>query len=101
VVGQSIERVKDVFIKQVEKVQIQKIQAQQIQTQVQVPPNREYEDAMPSFVNNDDEYRYESSATPRENNAIKVLMGRMISLLLNYPLLADENGIVFALFLLA
>jgi endonuclease III-like uncharacterized protein len=33
VVGQSIERVKDVFIKQVEKVQIQKIQAQQIQTQ--------------------------------------------------------------------
>jgi DNA primase len=93
VVGQSIERVKGVFIKQVEKVQIQKIQAQQIQTQVQVPPNREYEDAMPSFVNNDDEYRYESSATPRENNAIKVLMGRMISLLLNYPLLADENGI--------
>ena len=93
VVGQSIERVKDVFVKQVEKVQIQKIQAQQIQTQVQVPPNREYEDAMPSFVNNDDEYRYESSATPRENNAIKVLMGRMISLLLNYPLLADENGI--------
>jgi hypothetical protein len=24
--------------------------------------------AMPSFVNNDDECRYESSATPRENN---------------------------------
>jgi hypothetical protein len=48
-------------------LQIQKIQAQQIQTQVQVPPNREYEDAMPSFVNNDDEYRYESSATPRIN----------------------------------
>lgn len=91
VVGQSIEQVKNIFFQQAEKVQIQEIQVQQVQTQVL--PNVEYGDVIPPFVNNDYENHYDLSPAPQENNSVKVLMGRMISLFLNYPLLADENSI--------
>lgn len=88
IVGQSIEQVEMVFIQQAKKVQEQQIQAHH-PPQIQVPDNMQYEEVMPDFV---DDY-YQPSSAPQENNLIKVMMGRMISLLLNYPLLADENGI--------
>ncbi|SMN02364.1 DNA primase [uncultured Candidatus Thioglobus sp.] len=80
-----------VFNQQAEKVQEQQIQTHQ-PPQIQVP-NMEYEETMPTFAGDDYQDYYQSSSTPQENNLIKVMMGRMISLLLNYPLLADESGI--------
>ncbi|SMM97840.1 DNA primase [uncultured Candidatus Thioglobus sp.] len=91
IVGQSIEQVEMVFNQQAEKVQEQQIQTHQ-PPQIQVP-NMEYEETMPTFAGDDYQDYYQSSSTPQENNLIKVMMGRMISLLLNYPLLADESGI--------
>lgn len=87
IVGQSIDRVKDIFVKQVQKVQTQ---AQQ--TPVLTPPDIGDENITPNFANNDEHY-HESNPIPQKNDSPKVLMGRMIKLLLNYPSLADETGI--------
>lgn len=86
VVGQSIEQVKDVFVKQAQKVQTQ-------QMQMSAPPDIAYEDVVPDFVSDDYDHYQDPNPTPQKNDSIKVLMGRMISLLLNYPSLADETGI--------
>lgn len=87
-VGQSIEQVKDIFAKQAQNVQTQ-VQ----QTPALTPPDIDYKYVIPDFANNDYGYYHESNSTPQKHDPLKVLMGRMISLLLNYPLLADEAGI--------
>ncbi|MDC9715211.1 MAG: DNA primase [Gammaproteobacteria bacterium] len=77
IVGQSVEQVMAVFTQQTEK----------IQETPQVPVDMGYEPSMPDFA---DEY-FVPNTKPQENNSVKVLMGRMISLLLNYPSLADDT----------
>ncbi len=77
VIGQSIEQVKSVFAKQVERAQIQ------------APVTTEYEPPMPDFANEDYGDYVEFNSTPKENKSVKASMAKMISLLLNYPSLAD------------
>ncbi|CAC9437588.1 DNA primase [Bathymodiolus heckerae thiotrophic gill symbiont] len=79
IVGQSVEQVMAVFTQQTEKVQEK--------SQLQAPIDMEYESFMPDFS---DEYSMPNISS-QENNSVKVLMGRMISLLLNYPLLANDT----------
>jgi DNA primase len=76
VVGQSIEQVKSVFVKQVEKAQIQ------------APVAIEHGAPMPDFTEEDYKYSIEFNATPKANKSAIALMAKMISLLLNYPSLA-------------
>ena len=82
-VGQSIEQVQAIFHKQAESIQSQ------------APPEIEYETQIQNFTNNDyesqggyDDYS-DFQPSPKENKAIKSAMAKMISLLLNYPSLAD------------
>jgi len=77
VVGQSIEQVKAVFTKQVKEVQIQ------------APVVTEYEPPMPDFADEGYGDYAEFNAAPRENKSVNASMAKMISLLLNYPSLAD------------
>lgn len=71
-VGQSVEQVQTIFDRQVESVQMQ-------------APEMEYEPLMPDFEADYPEF----NPAPKENKSVKALMAKMISLLLNYPSLAD------------
>jgi DNA primase len=81
VVGQNIERVKVIFAKQTEKAQ------------TQARPVIDDEMPTPDFANEDygnyEDYG-EFIPAPKENKSLKALMAKMISLLLNYPSLANN-----------
>nr|MCS5586704.1 toprim domain-containing protein [Gammaproteobacteria bacterium] len=81
VVGQSVDQVQTVFKQQAEQMISTSFDSVQVQAVDDEPP-------MPDFSNFSDDYRPTSPA-PQENSAVKALMSRMISLLLNYPVLAD------------
>lgn len=72
-VGQSVEQVQTIFDRQVQSVQMQ------------APPEIEYEPSMPDFEADYPEF----NSIPKENKSVKASMAKMISLLLNYPSLAD------------
>ena len=79
VVGQSVDQVQAIFKQQAEQV---------ISTSFDTIPVIENEPHMPDFSDFSDDYQAPNSI-PQENRAVKALMSRMISLLLNYPVLAD------------
>ncbi|RUM86188.1 MAG: DNA primase [Candidatus Thioglobus sp.] len=79
VVGQSVDQVQTIFKQQAEQV---------ISTSFDTIPVIDNEPQMPDFSDFSDDYQA-PNPTPKENSAVKALMSRMISLLLNYPVLAD------------
>ena len=79
VVGQSVDQVQTIFKQQAEQV---------ISTSFDTIPVIDNEPPMPDFSDFSDDYQVPNIA-PQENSAVKALMSRMISLLLNYPMLAD------------
>ncbi len=79
VVGQSVDQVQAIFKQQAEQV---------ISTSFDTIPVIDNEPQMPDFSDFSDDYQA-PNPTPQENSAVKALMSRMISLLLNYPVLAD------------
>jgi DNA primase len=79
VVGQSVDQVQTIFKQQSE---------QAISTSFDTIPVIDNEPQMPDFSDFSDDYQA-PNPTPQENSAVKALMSRMISLLLNYPVLAD------------
>ena len=79
VVGQSVDQVQAIFKQQAEQV---------ISTSFDTIPVIDNEPQMPDFSDFSDDYQA-PNPIPQENSAVKALMSRMISLLLNYPVLAD------------
>ncbi len=79
VVGQSVDQVQTIFKQQAEQV---------ISTSFNIIPVIDNEPLTPDFSDFSDDYQALNPA-PQENSAVKALMSRMISLLLNYPMLAD------------
>jgi DNA primase len=79
VVGQSVDQVQAIFKQQAEQV---------ISTSFDTIPVIDNEPQMPDFSDFSDDYQA-PNPIPQENRAVKALMSRMISLLLNYPVLAD------------
>ena len=79
VVGQSVDQVQTIFKQQAEKV---------ISTSFDTIPVIDNEPPMPDFSDFSDDYQA-PNIVPQENSAVKALMSRMISLLINYPMLAD------------
>jgi DNA primase len=79
VVGQSVDQVQAIFKQQAEQV---------ISTSFDTIPVIDNEPQMPDFSDFSDDYQAPNSI-PQENSAVKALMSKMISLLLNYPVLAD------------
>lgn len=79
VVGQSVDQVQAIFKQQAEQV---------ISASFDTIPVIDNEPHMPDFSDFSDDYQAPNSI-PQENRAVKALMSRMISLLLNYPVLAD------------
>jgi DNA primase len=79
VVGQSVDQVQTIFKQQAEQV---------ISTSFNIIPVIHNEPLTPDFSDFSDDYQALNPA-PQENSAVKALMSRMISLLLNYPMLAD------------
>jgi DNA primase len=84
VVGQSVDQVQTIFKQQAEQV---------ISTSFDTIPVIDNEPPLPDFSDFSDDYQVPNIA-PQENSAVKALMSRMISLLLNYPSLAYENDTV-------
>jgi DNA primase len=84
VVGQSVDQVQTIFKQQAEQV---------ISTSFDTIPVIDNEPPMPDFSDFSDDYLAPNIA-PQENSAVKALMSRMISLLLNHPSLAYENDTV-------
>ena len=78
-VGQSVDQVQTIFKQQAEQI---------ISTSFDPIPVIDNEPLMPDFSDFSDDYQA-PNPTPQENSAVKALMSRMISLLLNYPMLAD------------
>ena len=79
VVGQSVDQVQAIFKQQAEQV---------ISTSFDTIPVIDNEPQMPDFSDFSDDYQA-PNPIPQENSAVKALMSKMISLLLNYPVLAD------------
>jgi len=79
VVGQSVDQVQAIFKQQAEQV---------ISTSFDTISVIDNEPQMPDFSDFSDDYQA-PNPIPQENSAVKALMSRMISLLLNYPVLAD------------
>lgn len=77
-VGQTVAQVQTVFDRQAQSVQMQ------------APPEMDHESPMPDFEQDYSDF----TPLPKENKTIKVAMAKMISLLLNYPSLAGEDGTV-------
>ncbi len=84
VVGQSIDQVKIIFKQQEKQVQT---------TSFDAVPVIDNEPPMSDFSDFSDDYQA-PSPKPQENSAVKALMSRMISLLLNYPFIAHDNDTV-------
>ncbi|RUM80092.1 MAG: DNA primase [Candidatus Thioglobus sp.] len=84
VVGQSVDQVQTIFKQRAEQV---------ISTSFDTIPVIDNEPPMPDFSDFSNDYQA-SNPEPQENSAVKVLMSKMISLLLNYPSLAYENDTV-------
>jgi DNA primase len=84
VVGQSVDQVQTIFKQQAEQV---------ISTSFDTIPVIDNEPPMPDLSDFSDDYQ-SSDPEPQENSAVKALMSRMISLLLNYPSIAYENDTV-------
>jgi DNA primase len=79
VVGQSIEQVRTVFAKQKESVQKQSFEKQDYIDEIS-------DQHLTDFIDND-----VPLSKPTNKTATKALMSKMISLLLNYPILADDT----------
>jgi DNA primase len=84
VVGQSIDQVQTIFKQRAGQV---------ISTSFDPIPVIDNEPAMPDFSDFSDDYQV-PNPTSQDNSAVKALMSRMISLLLNYPSLSYDNDTV-------
>jgi len=79
VVGQSVDQVQTIFKQKAEQI---------ISTSFDTIPVIDNEPSMSNFSDFSDDYQV-LTPTPQESSAVKALMSRMISLLLNYPVIAD------------
>lgn len=86
VVGQSVDQVQTVFKQQAEQVISTSFDPVPIQVVDDEPP-------MPDFSDFPGDYQPTTPA-PQENSAVRALRSRMISLLLNYPVIAHDNDTV-------
>jgi len=87
VVGQSVDQVQTVFKQQAEQSMSTSFDT------IPMPESESFEGQVPDFSDFSDEYQ-QPSTVPQENSAVKALMSRMISLLLNYPSIAHDNDTV-------